>query len=226
MSASAANGQQPNVAEMVVIHKIFRREFVLFPKLLREVSDGDTERAKVLAKFLRLLLDGLHEHHAGEDDLLWPKLLERAGPDRALIERMQAQHHAIADSVQRVNEQLADWESSADRARGEQLAANIDELRGHLLEHLDEEEREVLPLISKYITKSEWDAIGERSRATTPRNQLPILFGAILEDATPEERAFMLEPIPLPIKLLLRTLGARQYRRYVKQVRGEAPRGT
>jgi hypothetical protein len=44
-----------------------------------------------------------------------------------------------------------------------------------------------------------------------------------LEDATPQERAFMLAPIPLPIKLLLRTIGARQYRRYVKEVRGVEP---
>jgi hypothetical protein len=33
----------------------------------------------------------------------------------------------------------------------------------------------------------------------------------------------MLAPIPLPIKLLLRTIGARQYRRYVKEVRGVEP---
>ena len=222
MSASVSTDQKPNVAEMVVIHRIFQREFVLMSQLIRQVPEGDVARAQVLAKYARQLLDGLHQHHAGEDELVWPKLLERATPERALIERMQAQHHAVADGVQRVNEQLAGWESSADKARGEELAASIDELRTHLLEHLDEE-KQILPLVSQHLTKPEWDAIGEHARASTPKDQLPILFGAILEDATPQERALMLEPIPFPIKLLLRTLGARQYRRYVKEVRGVEP---
>ena len=93
MSASVSTDQKPNVAEMVVIHKIFRREFVLMPKLIRGVADGDTARAAVLAKYAHQMLDGLHQHHAGEDELVWPKLLERATPERALIERMQA--HAM-----------------------------------------------------------------------------------------------------------------------------------
>ena len=52
------------------------------------------------------------------------------------------------------------------------------------------------------------------------RKQLPILFGAILEECTPEERRAMLAKLPLPVRLMLRSIGARQYRRYVTRVRG------
>lgn len=220
---TAADTERPNVAEMVVIHKVFRREFALLPGLIRGVPGGATTRAAVLAGHSRLLLDGLHEHHAGEDDLLWPKLRERAPESAQLIDEMESQHHEIAEQVDQVNAQLAPWEASADPALADQLAATIDELRKPLVEHLDGEEARALPVISEYITPKEWDAIGERSRATTPRNQLPILFGAILEDATPDERKFMLKPIPPPIRLLLTTFGARTYRRYVREVRGSAP---
>ena len=51
------------------------------------------------------------------------------------------------------------------------------------------------------------------------RDQLPIMFGAILEEADPAERAQMLALLPAPIRLLMRTLGARKYRRYITAVR-------
>jgi hypothetical protein len=205
---------------MVVIHKVFRREFGLMPGLIRGVPAGDTARARVIADYVRLLVDGLHEHHRGEDDLLWPKLRQRAPEAATLMEDMEGQHHAIADSVQGITGQLPAWEASADAALGDQLAADVDELRKPLFEHLDEEEARALPVIAEHITPPEWDAIGERGRATTPRDLLPILFGAILEDATPRERAFMLKPVPFPVRILLTTLGARKYRRYVREVRG------
>ena len=49
---------------------------------------------------------------------------------------------------------------------------------------------------------------------------LPILFGMVLEDATPQERAAMLSGLPVLVRLVLRTVGAWQYRRYVRAVRG------
>jgi hypothetical protein len=51
------------------------------------------------------------------------------------------------------------------------------------------------------------------------RPQLPLLFGALLEECSPEERRAMLAKLPLPARVLVRTLGARQYRRFVSRVR-------
>ena len=45
------------------------------------------------------------------------------------------------------------------------------------------------------------------------------MFGAILEEADQVERAQMLALLPPPIRLLMRTVGARKYRRYISQVR-------
>jgi hypothetical protein len=52
------------------------------------------------------------------------------------------------------------------------------------------------------------------------RAQLPILFGAMLEEASAEERAMMLGKQPLYVRVLLRTVGQRAYARYVSRVRG------
>ena len=60
-----------------------------------------------------------------------------------------------------------------------------------------------------------------RARDEEGRNspQLPILFGAMLEEAQPDERSMMLALVPVPVRLLLRTVFAWQYRRYIKKVR-------
>ena len=70
-----------NVHDMVIVHRAFRRELAVIPRLVRAVPAGDTRRAAVVARHARLVLQGLHLHHTGEDELLWPKLLERSTPE-------------------------------------------------------------------------------------------------------------------------------------------------
>lgn len=217
--STTPTADRPWVHEMVIIHRAFRRETRLLPGLVREVADGDVERARILAEVLRLVLAGLEMHHTGEDAVLWPALLERAAPSTGLVETMQAQHHGIEDHLERVGHLLPAWEAAPTRARCTELADVLDRFATDLAEHLDLEEREILPLCLRYVTVAEWDSLGQHGMDTMTRSQLPLLFGAILEDCTLEERRVMLGKLPLPARVLVRTLGARQYRRFVSRVR-------
>ena len=211
---------RPWVHEMVIVHRAFRRELTLLPRLVREVGDGDVARAATLAGALRLVLDGLHHHHTGEDLVLWPALLERAAPSTGLVETMQAQHEAVEHLMEQVEPLLGAWETTPTSARGNELADIVDRLAAALLDHLDLEEREILPLALRHVTVAEWNSLGEQGMEEMDQKLLPILFGAILEDCTPAERRAMLAKLPLPVRVLLRTVGALQYRRYVTRVRG------
>ena len=208
-----------DVHDMVVVHRTFRREFRLIPELVREVRAGDTARAAVLAAHARLVLGGLHMHHTSEDELLWPKLLERAAPDAELIHRMEEQHERVHDALEAIGPALDRWEAEARPAVTEEVAATFDDLAAALVEHLDEEEREILPLAARHVTPEEWSQLGEHGMARIQKSQLPILFGSVLEEATPAERTMMLRVVPPPVRLLARTVFAWQYRRYVTRVR-------
>jgi iron-sulfur cluster repair protein YtfE (RIC family) len=209
-----------DVHDMVVVHRAFRREFRLLPELVRAVRPGDTGRAAVVAGHARMVLTGLHLHHTSEDLLLWPKLLERAAPDAALVHRMEAQHERVHDALEALGPALDRWEAEARPAVAEEVASGMDALRTALVEHLDDEEREILPLAARHITPEEWAQLGEHGVETMSRKQLPIFFGAVNEEATPEERTQMLSVLPAPVRLLARTLFAWQYRRYINRVRG------
>ncbi|ROO86605.1 hemerythrin HHE cation binding domain-containing protein [Actinocorallia herbida] len=208
-----------DVHDMVVVHRAFRREFRILAELLRAVPAGDLARAAVVAEHARLALAGLSLHHGSEDDLLWPLLLERAAPSAELIGRMEAQHGEAESLITRIEPALARWEAEARPAAGEEVAVLMGELATTLLAHLDEEERSVLPLAARCLTQEEWASIGQAGVAKMTKAELPIMFGMVMEDATPEERRALLGGLPLPVRLLLRTWGARAYRRYVSRVR-------
>ena len=211
--------EKPDTNEMRVIHRVFRRELTALPGFVRRTPDGDRERAEVVGHHATFILDSLHVHHTGEDENLWPLLLERAQPSTELVQTMQAQHERVHERVDRCQELLAQWRPDPDPSVGEQLSSALEDLNEPLFEHLDQEEREILPLAQQHVSVAEWARLGEHGRDSMSRDQLPIMFGAILEEADPQEQAQMLALVPMPIRLLLRTMGARRYRRYISRVR-------
>lgn len=216
---SPTTQSRPDVNEMVVIHRVFRREFAALPKLIRAVAEADAARAELVAEHLALILDGLHMHHTGEDAVLWPLLQVRAAPSTALVETMQRQHELVDGRTEEVRTQGAVWAQAPTPIGGEQLAKQVEDLAAALFEHLELEEREILPLVSRHITVEEWQSLGDHGRDAMSTRQLPLMFGAILEEADADERGRMLAQLPAPVRLFLRTVGARQYRRYITRVR-------
>ena len=209
-----------DVRDMYVVHRTFRRELRLLPELVRAVAPGDTARAAVLARHARMILLGLHLHHTGEDDVLWPLLLERCPPDAAVVHRMEAQHEQVDLLLGRLGPALDRWEVEARPAVGEEVAGTVDALRTVLLVHLDEEEREILPLAERHVTQAEWSRLGEHGKGQVALRDMVLLFGSLLEECSPEEREMMLHVVPFPVRVVLLTVGARSYRRYVSRVRG------
>jgi hemerythrin-like domain-containing protein len=211
---------RPYTHEMVVVHRVFRRESALLPRLVRAVADGDRARVPVVAGHIREYVAGLHSHHELEDELLWPLLRARCVQDDDLVTRMELQHLRIDGSLTGVTQWLPEWERTTDSIAGEELALALDAHRIALVEHLDEEEQSVLPLVAEHLTVAEWDLLGARGMESIPDNRRLIALGAILEDATPEERDFFLGRAPRLGRLLWRTVGRRQYAALCRTLRG------
>ncbi len=208
--------------EMVVIHRAFRRECRLLCELIAAVPDGDTKRATTLARHLAWYQTGLTNHHHGEDELLWPILRERAGVDEAIVTRMERQHAQVAYTLARALETLPAWQASASADRRNDIIRALSSHGHTLVEHLDDEESHLLPLAALRLTGLEWTALGEHFVATTPKSQLLIFLGAVLEEATPDERATLLGAMPRAARLAWRSVGRHRYASYIRRVRGTA----
>lgn len=206
--------------EMAIIHRIFRRQFAEVRTLVPAVPAADETWVGAVADHLGFLLDGLHMHHTTEDDLIWPKLLDRAGLDAPLVRRMEEQHQQIDASVAEVRGATSAWRSDPTPTTSAALADRIGEFLVVLEGHLDEEEQVVVPLIDRHLTEAEWQEVGQRGFEKFTPAQRWIATGQLVEVATPEEVAMMFGTLPSPVKVLWHLIGKRKYRRYITPVRG------
>ncbi|HEU0103748.1 MAG TPA: hemerythrin domain-containing protein [Mycobacteriales bacterium] len=227
MSPDTQNRPTVDTGEMVVVHKVFRREFRLMPALVQSVAPGDTTRAARVGDHLLGLVGALHAHHTGEDELLWPLLQERAVLQRALVDRMERQHANVGLLLAELTDLHRRWVAAADADVRDALADVAARLSSGLDEHLRDEEDLLLPLVAVHVTQAEWNALGERGRAHLPKGRLAMVFlGAILEDATPQERRDFLAHLPLAARLVWRLVGHRVWAREVADLRGPTAPGS
>lgn len=205
--------------DMFLAHTALRREFRLLPDLIRSVAPGDIRRAEVVGGHAALLCRILHNHHEGEDLLLWPKLVERAGAEAAaVVPRMEQHHHAIDEAHTEATGLLGAWRSTGQG--GEELAEAFERLLTVLLEHMAAEEREILPLAEAHVTAAEWHRLGEHGMAATPKQDLPLVFGMAMYEGDPEVVKAVLASAPLPVRLIVPVLGRRRYASHARQVHG------
>jgi hemerythrin-like domain-containing protein len=208
------------VQEMVVLHRIFKREFPLLASLVRRCLAEDVRWAQSIGGHADFIISALHNHHTTEDDYLWPALLERAKPHADLIQRMEEQHQAVARHLARAGDLLDEWRRAPAQTLGSELADTLTLVHESLAGHLDEEEAGILPLISAHITAAEWAEFGQRSFEKFPKSALPVMLGQMLESTTPAEAQLFLSKLPAFVPIMWRLVERRRYDRYIRRVRG------
>lgn len=219
----ATTTNRPQTEEMVIVHTVFRTHLAALPDLLCAVPDGDRHRAEELVHWLTELLTGLHHHHVGEDELMWPLLVSRAPQDRALVLRMEEQHSRIADLVSACHRDGSAFADAGTHRDALALATTVRDLNDTLAEHLFEEELHVLPLVREVMSVDEWQALADRGNASIPKEQRLVFLGFMLHIATPEQRALLRAQLPLPARIAWRIIGKREFGRAYHRIYGVAP---
>jgi hemerythrin-like domain-containing protein len=208
-------------AEMKTIHSAFRRELRLAPALLRSVEHGDRLRAGLVASHLDLVDRFLHHHHTIEDDLLWPKLLERVPAEIApVVELMETQHQTVAQLLERTVAVRNAWRKEADSAWVGELAALYTNLHAALVEHLEAEEQHVMPLVEACVTQKEWTKIGKAAQRGTALKDGPRMLGMLAYDGDPDVIREMLGAVPAPMRGIVLKTGRRAYAKHAQRVYG------
>jgi Hemerythrin HHE cation binding domain len=204
--------------DMLLIHRVIRREIGRLPGLFR--TTGDQARAARITAHASEMLDFLHVHHTGEDELLWPVLRRRIRLDDDLIDRMEAQHGQIAEAIADVRSCLPSWARTADPEAGERMAARLESVGDVLTAHLAEEEQRILPFASAHFSQGEWDALGKHGFAAIPGKRRLVILGHILAEADDAERQRFLRQVPAPARLAFTLIGRRQHARETAAIHG------
>jgi hypothetical protein len=205
---------------MLAIHQVFRDAFGCAPQLVGSVSGDPGERVDAVATYYRNVLALLHSHHEGEDELVWPKLLERAPDETAMIGTMQAQHEGLVEALHEAERRLSEWAAQCDIERGAALAASLATLGVLCAGHFDEEERKVLPLAAEHITLDEWAELPKHGLRSFSGDAIWLVLGLLQEQMPPEAVAHMNAGMPEPVREMWLGAGQARFAEFVAGLRG------
>jgi hypothetical protein len=204
---------------MAIIHRTFRKAYDESARLVRAALAPSPGRVTFLADHIDFAIAALHIHHEGEDELLYPKLIERVPEQAPMTEQVDHEHQTIKTALDAASAACAAWRGRPSAETGEALAAALDHLNTAVQPHLDDEEQKVVPLAAVTFTQQEWDEMGERGAAWIPRNKRGIAFGMILEPLNEADRAFMMRSLPAPVRMLYPILIERPWKKYASTLR-------
>lgn len=215
MSAS----QPIDVRDMAIAHRTFRRAYAESAQFVRARPTPSPGRVTFLADHIDFGLEMLHHHHASEDLLLYPLLLERVPEQAAMTEEVAHEHQLVQGALDSAVAACATWRRNPTVETGEALAASLEDLNVVLQPHLNDEEQQVVPLAAVTLTQEEWDAVGEHSGSHIPRDKRALAFGMLLEPLADDDRAFMKRHLPAPVRMLYPLLIQRPWRKYAATLR-------
>lgn len=207
------------VRDMAIVHRLFRQAYDEAARLVRADPTPSPGRVTFLADHIDLVLGGLHSHHQDEDELLYPKLIERAPEQAPMTEQVEHEHQVIATALDAASAACATWRQRPSAETGEALAAALDHLNEVVQPHLDDEEQKVVPLAAVTLTQQEWDAMGKRGMSSIPRNKRAIAAGMMLEPLNAADRAYMMKHVPAPLRMLFPIMIERPWKKYASTLR-------
>lgn len=211
--AEQRGAPRPDVSDMYAVHGVFRDTLGAAPELVGGIGHGDTERTALIANYYENILSFLEAHHDGEEKLVFPLLRERCAGEDALFERMTDEHHEAMLLLEEAKNTLEAWpagDATTQKAALDALVA----LNTQLVEHLDEEEEEVLPLAAANLSAEEWGALPGHGMANFHGDKIWLILGLIRERMTDEQRAAMLEHMPPPAVEMWTGFGEQAFKDY------------
>jgi hypothetical protein len=208
-----------DTSDMIQLHQVFRDALGGAAPMVGSVPAGDLERADVVGSYYANVLALLHSHHEGEDELVWPRLIDRAPDDGDTIRRIAGQHDGVLAALEDAEAKLAAWRADPHIDAGAHLAAALATLGAELSLHLDEEERVILPIASRYLSPQEWGELPGHGMAHFTGDKMWLVVGLIQEQMRPEQIAVMESHMPPPVREFWVSQGRSQFEAYIADVR-------
>jgi hemerythrin-like domain-containing protein len=191
-----------DTAMMGIVHDALRRDLDRLRTALSTEPYPTGARRTALADHVEWLMDFLHEHHTGEDTALYPLVRARADDrERALLDDMTADHERVDAAMSALRAAAAAWR--AGRGRTTVLAA-LEELCAVLRPHLDREEAEAMPIVSRTMSHREWRRLDHETHvAPKSFTQLGTIGHWLIDGLDRRRRDIVLHEVPLVPRYVL-----------------------
>jgi hemerythrin-like domain-containing protein len=186
-------------ADMIAVHQALLGSLDAAPDLVGKAG-VDPERVDVIASFYDNVLEFLHVHHSGEDELIYPVLEERCAHEKTLLERIDDQHRLLDGPMAEASALIAAWRAAPSADGGQAVVDAISAIDATLRPHLAEEEETVLPIASAWMSQEEWAQLPGHALQSYRGDKPWLALGLIREGLAPEQRDAMLAGMPPPLQ--------------------------
>lgn len=214
---TATSATPADTTMMRIVHDALRRD-VLRALVVLGQAEATADRRRAIAAHLTWMVEFIRAHHASEDDGIYPLARRRADGDGAalaVLDRMAMQHAAMTPALHAVDDASVRLgrDPSDDAARA--AVSAVEELSRVLLPHLDAEESEAMPIVSRLVTTAEWDAIEhEHNLDHKSPSQLGFEGHWLIDGAPEQDRATVVGLVPPVQRFVLLHIFGRRYRRH------------
>ncbi len=197
---------EPDLTGFALVHRALRSGCRLLADAATAVAAGSPcppARHRAVVRFAGAVLDEVHRHHAREDDVLWPVIAASAGV-HVDLEPLSDDHAELQRLLDRARAALARF-AVAGPVQAAPLAEVLTRLADDLDEHVAEEEREVFPVLRRFVSAGDLTRAEARFRSGTTPVRLAFLLPWLADACpTPADRERLLARVPPPLRLLLR----------------------
>ncbi|WP_431901227.1 hemerythrin domain-containing protein [Nonomuraea sp. bgisy101] len=125
--------------QLIDVHFWLREEL----SKLRDSLEGNTRRPRELRAHCLTFCSALERHHTGEDDTAFPALAEEFPDLRPVLEKLQQDHHLVADILRRIEALAGDAGIEPGEAEVQRVSRELDGLAAIMESHFAFEERQI-----------------------------------------------------------------------------------
>jgi len=124
---------------------------------------ADVRLLRSMVYYFRNFTEGLH--HPKEDAYLFDKLAGRSHDADEVLATLRAQHHEEGAYIEAVDKAVNAYAGSPDGAHLDALIEAVDRYAGRLWEHMNLEEKFILPACQTHLTGPDWAAVAHAFEA-------------------------------------------------------------
>jgi hemerythrin-like domain-containing protein len=180
---------------MYAVHKALLGALDAAPGWVAEVG-LDPDRVEVIGSFVENVIEFLHVHHSGEDELIYPVLEERCAESRSELARIDDQHKLLYAPMDAGRSAVASWRAAPSPDSAQAVIDAVASIAETLRPHLAEEETVVLPIATKWISPEEWARQAGHNMMSFRGDKPWLPLGLIREQLDQEHRDGMLAGMP------------------------------
>jgi hemerythrin-like domain-containing protein len=184
-----------NVSDMFAVHKALLGALDAVPGYVAQAGH-DSERVDMIGSFNENVIEFLHVHHAGEDELIYPVLEQRCREGRPELERIDEQHKLFDTPMEQARSAIATWRTTPSSDNAQAVIDVIELIAQTLRPHLAEEETVVLPMAAKWMSPEEWGQLPGHAMMSFGADKPWLALGLVREQLDQEQRDGMLAGMP------------------------------